>query len=72
MSATKEIYLAANGPLQMEVAFAEETAWLSQAQMAELFATSADNIESFAQLEAACKKSYFLLSSFCSKAQFIQ
>ena len=44
MSATKEIYLAANGQLQMEVAFAEETAWLSQAQMAELFGTSADNI----------------------------
>ena len=44
MSTTKEIYLAANGQLQMEVAFAEETAWLSQAQMAELFGTSADNI----------------------------
>ena len=39
MSVTKEIYLAANGQLQMEVAFAEETAWLSQAQMAELFGT---------------------------------
>ena len=39
MSTTKEIYLAANGQLQMEVAFAEETAWLSQAQMAELFGT---------------------------------
>ena len=39
MSATKEIYLTANGQLQMEVAFAEETAWLSQAQMAELFGT---------------------------------
>ena len=37
MSATKEIYLAANGQLQMEVAFAEETAWLSLDQMVHLF-----------------------------------
>ena len=44
MSTTKEIYLAANGQLQMEVAFAEETAWLFQAQMAVLFDTSTDNI----------------------------
>ena len=44
MITTKEIYLAANGQLQMEIAFAEETSWLSQAQMAELFSASTDNM----------------------------
>ena len=37
MTATTAIYLADNGQLHMQVAIDEETVWLSQAQMAELF-----------------------------------
>ena len=39
-----EIYQTADGQTQVEVRFGQETVWLSQAQMAQLFDTSADNI----------------------------
>lgn len=39
-----EIYQTSDGQTQVEVRFGQETVWLSQAQMAQLFDTSADNI----------------------------
>jgi virulence protein len=39
-----QIYRSADGQAQVEVRFDQETIWLSQAQMAQLFNTSADNI----------------------------
>ena len=39
-----QIYQAQNGITEVEVRFDNETVWLSQVQMAELFDTSADNI----------------------------
>ncbi len=39
-----EIYQTQDGQAQVEVRFEQETVWLSQAQMAQLFDTSADNI----------------------------
>lgn len=39
-----EIYQSADGQTQVEVRFDTDTAWLSQAQMAQLFDTSTDNI----------------------------
>ncbi|MED5238720.1 MAG: virulence protein RhuM/Fic/DOC family protein [Pseudomonadota bacterium] len=39
-----EIYQTADGETQIEVRLDADTLWVSQAQMAELFATSADNI----------------------------
>ena len=39
MGKTKAIYISENGQLQIEVAFEQETVWLSQAQMAALFGT---------------------------------
>lgn len=39
-----EIYQTSDGQTQVEVLFGQETVWLSQAQMAQLFDTSADNI----------------------------
>ena len=39
-----QIYCSADGQAQVEVRFDQETIWLSQAQMAQLFNTSADNI----------------------------
>ncbi|WGE84491.1 RhuM family protein [Actinobacillus equuli] len=39
-----EIYQAEDGSTQVEVRFENETVWLSQAQMAKIFNTSADNI----------------------------
>lgn len=39
-----QIYRSADGQAQVEVRFGQETVWLSQAQMAQLFNTSADNI----------------------------
>lgn len=39
-----EIYQGADGQAQVEVRFGQETVWLSQAQMAQVFDTSTDNI----------------------------
>ncbi|OOR99505.1 hypothetical protein B0186_07765 [Canicola haemoglobinophilus] len=39
-----EIYQTQDGQTQVEVRFEQETVWLSQAQMAQLFSTSSDNI----------------------------
>ena len=39
-----EIYQSQDGQAQVEVRFEQETVWLSQAQMAQLFDTSADSI----------------------------
>lgn len=39
-----EIYRGADGQAQVEVRFGQETVWLSQAQMAQVFDTSTDNI----------------------------
>ena len=39
-----EIYQAQDGQTQVEVRFEQETVWLSQAQMAQLFDTGADSI----------------------------
>ncbi|STZ76799.1 hypothetical protein [Bergeriella denitrificans] len=39
-----EIYQTSDGQTQVEVRFGQETVWLSQAQMAQLFDTSTDNI----------------------------
>ncbi|STZ51684.1 virulence RhuM family protein [Neisseria dentiae] len=39
-----EIYQTADGQTQVEVRFGQQTVWLSQAQMAQLFDTSSDNI----------------------------
>lgn len=39
-----EIYQSADGQTQVEVRFGTDTVWLSQAQMAQLFDTSTDNI----------------------------
>ena len=39
-----EIYQSADGQTQVEVRFDTDTVWLSQAQMAQLFDTSTDNI----------------------------
>ncbi len=44
MASPIEIYQADNGEMQVEVRFDHDTVWLSQAQMAELFDTSTDNI----------------------------
>ncbi|WP_419621226.1 hypothetical protein [Thiolapillus sp.] len=38
------IYQSESGQTRLEVRLVEETVWLTQAQMAELFQTSADNI----------------------------
>jgi hypothetical protein len=38
------LYLAADGKTRLEVQFQGETAWLTQAQMAELFQTTQQNI----------------------------
>lgn len=38
------IYQSESGQTQLEVRLSGETVWLTQAQMAELFQTSADNI----------------------------
>lgn len=39
-----EIYQTQDGQTQVEVRFEQETVWLSQVQMAQLFSTSSDNI----------------------------
>ena len=39
-----EIYQAQDGTTQVEVRFENDTVWLSQAQMANIFDTSSDNI----------------------------
>ena len=39
-----EIYQAQDGTTQVEVRFEKDTVWLSQAQMANVFDTSSDNI----------------------------
>lgn len=39
-----QIFTSADGQAQLEVALDQETVWLSQAQMAELFSTTVDNI----------------------------
>lgn len=39
-----EIYQTPDGQIHVEVRFGQETVWLSQAQMAQLFDTSSDNI----------------------------
>lgn len=39
-----QIFITADGQAQLEVALEQETVWLSQAQMAELFDTSSDNV----------------------------
>ena len=39
-----EIYQSQDGQAQVEVRFEQEAVWLSQAQMAQLFDTSADSI----------------------------
>ena len=39
-----QIFTSADGQAQLSVAMDQETVWLTQAQMAELFDTSADNI----------------------------
>ncbi|MCG7657255.1 phosphoribosylaminoimidazolesuccinocarboxamide synthase [Wielerella bovis] len=39
-----EIYQSADGETQVSVRFEHETVWLSQAQMAELFGTTSENI----------------------------
>jgi prophage maintenance system killer protein len=39
-----QIYQSEDGQLELQVAFDHETVWLTQAQMAELFDTSTDNI----------------------------
>lgn len=39
-----EIYQTPDGQTQVEVRFEQETVWLSQAQMAELFGTTSENI----------------------------
>lgn len=44
MSNPVEIYQTPDGQTQVEVRFGQETVWLSQAQMAQLFDTSSDNI----------------------------
>jgi hypothetical protein len=38
------VYEAADGEVRVDVRLEQETIWLSQAQMAEVFETSADNI----------------------------
>ena len=44
MSKTKSIYISENGQLQIEVAFEQETVWLTQAQLVRLFGSSKANI----------------------------
>ncbi|MGF6147845.1 Virulence protein [Kingella potus] len=44
MNSPIEIYQTSDGQTQVEVRFDQETVWLSQAQMAQLFDTSPDNI----------------------------
>jgi hypothetical protein len=39
-----QIYQSEDGRLELKVAFDQDTVWLTQAQMAELFGTSADNV----------------------------
>lgn len=39
-----QIYQSENGQLELKIAFDHETVWLTQAQMAELFGTSTDNV----------------------------
>lgn len=44
MSKTRSIYISENGQLQIEVAFEQETVWLTQAQLVRLFGSSKANI----------------------------
>lgn len=44
MAKTKSIYISENGQLQIEVAFEQQTVWLTQAQMVRLFGSSKANI----------------------------
>lgn len=44
MNQNIEIYQSKDGKLELKVSLEKDTVWLSQAQMAELFGTSADNI----------------------------
>lgn len=39
-----QIFTSADGQVQLEITLAQETLWLSQTQISELFATSADNV----------------------------
>ena len=39
-----QIFTSEDGKAQLEVALEQDTVWLSQAQMAELYDTSADNV----------------------------
>ena len=39
-----QIFQSADGQLELKVAFDQDTVWLTQAQMAELFSTSTDNV----------------------------
>lgn len=39
-----QIFTSADGQVQLEIKLEQETVWLSQSQISELFATSADNV----------------------------
>lgn len=39
-----QIFQSADGQLELKVAFDQDTVWLTQAQLAELFSTSTDNV----------------------------
>jgi hypothetical protein len=39
-----QIFTSADGQVQLEITLAQETLWLSQVQISELFATSTDNV----------------------------